>query len=63
MEGFKMNKKFYESMEKSELKEMESDYINSGLNEIYRSIDDNYINSVYESSSYIDALYEAIGGL
>jgi hypothetical protein len=58
-----MNKKFYESMENSELKEMESDYINSGLYEVYKSIDEQYVNPVYETSSYIDALFEAIGGL
>jgi hypothetical protein len=57
-----MNKKFYQSMENSERKEMELDYIESGLDEVYRSIDENYINPVYESSSYLDALYEAIGG-
>jgi len=58
-----MNKKFYESMENLELKEMKSDYINSGLYEVYKSIDEEYVNPVYENSSYMDALFEAIGGL
>jgi hypothetical protein len=58
-----MNKKFYQSVENSELKEMESDYINSGLYEVYKSIDEQYVNPVYETSFYMDALSEAIGGL